>query len=46
MNLWTVEWDHQDVKWVKRSTKHDVKMHQAMNYSTSQTYKQIKWARD
>ncbi len=46
MNLWTVEQNHQNVKWAKRSMRHDFEMHQAMNHSTSQTYQQIEWARN
>ncbi len=46
MSFWSVERDHQDVKWVKRSTRHDFEMQQALNHSTSWTYSETETARD
>ena len=46
VSSWSVERDHQDVRWVKRSTRHDSEMQQALNRSTSWTYSETETARD
>jgi len=46
VSSWSVEQDHQDVKWVKRSTKHDFEMQWALNHSTSWTYSETETAKD
>ena len=46
VSSWSVEWDHQDVRWAKRSTRHDFEMQQALNRSTSQTYSETETAKD
>ena len=46
MSSWSVKQDHQDVKWIKRLTKHDFEMQQALNHSTSWTYLKTETARD
>ena len=46
MSSWSVERDHQDVKWAKRSTRHDSEMQWALNRFTSRTYSKIETARD
>ncbi len=46
MSSWSVEQDHQDAKWAKRSTKHDSKMQQTLNRSTDWTYLKIETAKD
>ena len=46
VSFWSVEWDHQDVKRVKRSTRHDSEMQWALNRSTSWTYSKTETARD
>jgi len=46
VSLWSVERNHQDVRWVKRSTRHDFEMQWALNHFTDQTYSEIETARD
>ncbi len=46
MSSWSVEWDHQDVKWAKRSTRHDFEMQWTLNHSTDWTYSETETARD
>ncbi len=46
VSYWSVEQDHQDVKWAKRSTRHDFEMQRALNCSTSQTYSETETAKD
>ena len=46
MSYWSLERDHQDVEWAKRSTKHDFEMQQALNHSTDWTYLETETARD
>ncbi len=46
MSSWSVERDHQDVRWAKKSTRHDFKMQWALNRSTSWTYSETETARD
>ncbi len=46
MSSWSVEWDHQDVKWAKRSTRHDSEMQWTLNHSTNWTYSETETARD
>ncbi len=46
MSSWSVERHHQDVRWVKRSAKHDFEMQWALNRSTNWTYQETETARD
>ncbi len=46
VSSWSVEQDHQDVKRVKRLTRHDSEMQWALNRSTSWTYSEIEIARN
>ena len=46
VSYWLLERDYQDVKWIKRSVKHDFEMQWALNRSTNQTYQETKTARD
>ncbi len=46
MSYWSFKRDHQDVKWTKRSARHDFEMQQALNHSTNQTYQETETARD
>ncbi len=46
MNSWSVEQDHQDVDWAKKSTKHDFETEWTMNHCSSWTWQEIKSTRD
>ncbi len=46
MSSWSVEQDHQDVDWAKRSTRHDFETEWAVNCCSSQTWQEIESTRD
>jgi len=46
VSYWSLERDHQDVKWAKRSTRHDFETQRAMNWSTDWSHQETWWVRD
>ncbi len=46
MSSWSVEWNHQDVDWVKRSTKHDFETEWAVNCCLSWIWQEIELTKD
>ena len=46
MSSWSVEWDHQNVDWAKRSTRHDFETERAVNRCSSWTWQEIESTRD